>query len=220
MTDIKIKHIFHSGFHLEYEDKIYMFDVFNYLEQYTDKEIYCFVSHSHSDHFSPDIERLTRRNKVTYIVSTDVELDIEENVHHVVVGDTLEIDGIKIKVFGSTDLGVSYYVDLKDYQIFHSGDLNWWHWDHQEVASQIAEKEAYQGIIKEIVGLPIDFAFVPVDYRLKVHSRLAMDYFIEQLKPNYLIPMHFGKEYDSIQHLMTNTETKLLKPEYPNAYIY
>ncbi len=86
--------------------------------------------------------------------------------------------------------------------------------------SQQVEKDMYQFEIEKLIGHPIDFAFVPVDYRLKTFSRLAMDYFIEKLTPTYLIPMHFAEEYDTIQHLKTESKTKVLKSKFPNSYIF
>ncbi len=220
MGKFRIKHIFHSGFHIEYEDKVILFDVFNHLEQYENKEIICFVTHSHSDHYSPAIKELMNKNKVTYIVSDDVPMTVGENVYKVKQGDEISVEGFDIKVFGTTDLGVSYLVKVGAESIFHAGDLNWWHWENNDQSSQQQEKEMYQLEIEKLIGHAIDFAFIPVDYRLKTFSRLGMDYFIEKLAPSYVIPMHFAAEYDSIQHLKSKSKTKLIKSEYPNSYIF
>lgn len=220
MEKIRIKHIFHSGFHIEYKDKVIVFDVFNHLDQYKDKDILFFVTHSHGDHYNPEIKGLKQNNKIKYVISSDVPMEAGHDTFVVEKGDVLDLDGFKIQVFGTTDLGVSYLVQIGDNAVFHSGDLNWWHWENNSEASQIEEKEMYQKEISLLEGREIDFAFVPVDYRLKTASRWAMDYFIEKLNPKYLIPMHFAEEYETIYHLKTDTHTQLIKSEYPNSYIY
>lgn len=220
MNNFRIKHIFHSGFHIEYKEKILLFDVFNHLDQYKNEDIICFVTHSHSDHYTPEVLNLQENNQVTYVVSSDVPLDSSKNVIKVRQGDEIFVEGFKVKVFGTTDLGVSYLVQIGDESVFHAGDLNWWHWENQNEDSQVHEKEIFQMEIEKIIGHAIDFAFVPVDYRLKTFSRLGMDYFIEKLSPKYLIPMHFAEEYESIQHLKTEAKTRIIKSEYPNSYIF
>jgi len=220
MNKIIIKHIFHSGFHIEYKDKVLMFDVFNHLDQYLDKNILCFVTHSHGDHYNPQIKDLRKNNNINYIVSSDVPMEAGKDTYVVNKGDEIQVDGFDIKVFGTTDLGVSYLVKIEDQVIFHSGDLNWWHWEDNDEASQIEERDMYHKELSLLEGQKIDFAFVPVDYRLKTANRWAMDYFIEKLNPKYLIPMHFAEEYETITHLKTKAETVLLKSEYPNSYIF
>jgi len=64
-TDVKITHLFHSGFMVEIKDKLLVFDYFDYTRHFNldstgilspnffkDKEnIFIFVTHSHGDHF-------------------------------------------------------------------------------------------------------------------------------------------------------------------------
>ncbi|MCH4888196.1 MBL fold metallo-hydrolase [Acidaminobacter sp. JC074] len=220
MNNFRIKHIFHSGFHIEYKEKILLFDVCHHLDQYENEEIICFVTHSHSDHYNPDILKLKENNDVIFVVSEDVPLEASDDVIKVTKGDQAFVKGFDVKVFGTTDLGVSYLVKIGEESIFHSGDLNWWHWENDDYRKQQEEQELYEREISELVGHPVDFAFVPVDHRLKTFHRLSMDYFIDKIGPKYLIPMHFGNEYQSIQHLKTKSKTKLIKSEYPNSYIF
>lgn len=217
---MKIKHIFHSGFHIEYENKILLFDVYNYLEEYKGKDIICFVTHSHSDHYNQDVLKLREHNRVQYVFSTDIPVDEMADVYKVVPGDQLVVDDFEVRVFGTTDLGVSYWVKLGDTTVFHAGDLNWWHWSNDDVATQEHERKIFQDEVAKIQGTSVDFAFVPVDYRLGSYHRLAMDYFIEKLKPRYIIPMHFGSHYESVQSLTTASDTKLLISSKENTYIY
>ena len=59
-----------------------------------------------------------------------------------------------------------------------------------------------------------------MDNRLHSANRYAMDYFIKNLNPKYLIPMHFGHEYETIRYLETDSDTILIKSNYPNTSIY
>ncbi len=55
MHTIEIRHIYHSGFRIDYNDKVIFFDVYNHLDSLGDienKEVYFFSTHSHSDHFN------------------------------------------------------------------------------------------------------------------------------------------------------------------------
>jgi L-ascorbate metabolism protein UlaG (beta-lactamase superfamily) len=213
----KIKHIFHSGFVIEYPDYLIMMDVFTDLDQFKNKKIYCFSTHSHGDHFTPELMNLSEHNDVTYIFSDDIQAG--EGVRYVKDGDVLALDDMEIKVFGTTDLGVSFYIKRGDTVFFHSGDLNWWHWEDNDKEKQLSEKMQYQSEIQRLKGLKINYAFVPVDYRLKTANRYAMDYFIEILKPENLIPMHFADRYDSVKNLTTNSKTKLIISQSRNSYI-
>lgn len=216
---MKIKHIYHSGFEIKYDDCSIIIDVFNHLSQFKDKKIYCFCTHAHGDHYHPDIEKLQNHNDVTYILSDDIPSSLE-NAHVVKQGDHLVLDDLIIDVYGTTDQGVSFLIQRKDQVFFHSGDLNWWHWPENTLEKQEAEKEEYQSEIEPLIGKHVDFAFVPVDDRLGIGSRLAMDYFIEQINPKYLIPMHFSDRFETVSTLATDSDTKLLIPKATNCYIY
>jgi len=217
MKDLKIKHVFHSGFQIDYKDVVILIDVFNHLEGYENKKIYCFATHSHGDHYHPDVLKLQEKNDVTYILSDDIQVDAKENIHFMKQGDSISVDGFDIKAYGTTDLGISFLIKVEGTTLFHSGDLNWWHWDDSDKVTQQHEKEIYFTEIDKIVGEHIDIAFVPVDARLKNANRWGIDHFIEILHPKYLIPMHFGKAYDSIQNLETQTGTVLIKSQKENT---
>lgn len=211
----RIKHIFHSGFQIEWEDKFILIDVFNQFD-YVGKKIYYFSTHSHGDHFNVEAGDLSKENEVTYILSDDISVDYGIKVKD---GDKLELDGMIIEVFGTTDLGVSFYIEYLGKTIFHSGDLNWWDWKNQTQDERLEEKRIYFKEIKRLKDLKVDYAFVPVDPRLESSNRLAMDHFIDQVHPKYLIPMHFGDAFDSIENLETHTETEILKAKERNTYI-
>ncbi|MBN2795898.1 MAG: MBL fold metallo-hydrolase [Clostridia bacterium] len=213
---MRIKHLYHSGVLLENEDCIILVDAIKHIPNYKHQRIFCFVTHSHGDHYASDILKLKDFNNVTYIVSEDVPY-IEDAIV-VKKGHEMKLDLMSFKVFGTTDLGVSYLIGFEDYNIFHSGDLNWWHWPENTVEKQLDEKRQYEEEIKELLGEKIDYAFVPVDPRLKEGSRFAMDYFIEKLHPNVFIPIHFGSQYEFIQTIEAK-HTILMIPTDENQYL-
>ena len=139
----------HSGFTVEVMDTLLVFDYWRgengelpekvqLREQDLagHKRVLVFVSHSHEDHFddiiySWDYQRLG----ITYIISDD--LPIGKRGKRVKPGDTLTVGDAEIRVFDSTDKGVSFYVSLYGLNIFHAGDLNLWHWREESTLREI-----------------------------------------------------------------------------------
>ncbi|WP_410207759.1 MBL fold metallo-hydrolase [Fusobacterium sp.] len=201
---MRIYYIYHSGFAIETENHKLIFDFYKTtgynigdfdLERFLtgDKKITVFSSHRHGDHFNPEILKWKERDNITYILSNDI--DVEEkikNIYMVKPGDILEIDGIKVEVFGSTDEGVSFYVECDKTRFFHSGDLNWWHWSDDTPQEFKYMKDLYFGIIDNIKNSikEVDYLFYPVDPRLEENSFSGVEYFIDNINVKNIIPMH------------------------------
>lgn len=78
---MKITYIYHSGFTVELEKSILIFDYYKgELEKFDpNKQIYVFSSHGHPDHFNKDIFNLSKTYKnVTYILSHDILTTLEK----------------------------------------------------------------------------------------------------------------------------------------------
>jgi len=58
---------------------------------------------------------------------------------------------------------------------------------------------SYQDQIKKLPKNSIDLAFVPVDPRLGEASHLAATYFIEQIRPGYLVPIHLQVDFEEMK---------------------
>lgn len=213
---MKIKFLYHSGIALETEDMIVLFDPIKHYDHYRNKKIYCFISHSHGDHYDPNILKLQDRNDVTYIVSEDIETI--EGAYVVKKGDQVSLNDLSFTTYGTTDLGVSYLVDLKGQRIFHSGDLNWWHWPDNTKEKQLNEENQYKDELKFLEGQKVDYAFVPVDPRLKEGHNFSMKYFIETIQPEFFIPIHFGQAFDFIQKIKSEN-AKVLLPSQENELL-
>jgi len=204
MSKINVHYFLHSGFSIETADCILIFDFYKEvlrnnenstnLKQLLSKEkpVYIFVSHSHPDHFNKKIFTW-EGNNIKYIISDDIKLK-ESNPTYTFVkkNDLLTLDDLTIKVFGSTDAGVSFLVSIDDFNIFHAGDLNWWHWKEDSDEDNLNAEKWFKEEIALIKGEKIDLAFFPVDTRLEENFYLGGKYFIENMNPKYFIPMHIG----------------------------
>lgn len=221
--NIKIQYIYHSGFSVELEGRQFIFDYYSGqidLINLQGKNTFIFASHGHPDHYNPVIFEWQKENpSLKYILSSDIALPNEKyeepNLYWLSPYEEIQVSGIQIKAYGSTDLGVSFLVQWAGVTMFHAGDLNWWHWwgeTPEEIAK--AEKE-FKREISKIKGVEIDVAFFPVDPRLEHNYTLGADYFIQEIGPKALIPMHFGKNVDEpIQYSQKmkdkNTRTKVI----------
>jgi len=207
-----IEHVFHSGMKIDLGDYLILIDVFEEIEDFNGRKIYCLSSHGHGDHFSPKVFDLRDSNDVTYIFSDDIEAE-GEDIHFVKEGDQVTIGDLDLRVYGSTDLGVSFLIKASNQVFFHSGDLNWWHWKTFNLGQLIDEELQFKAVVDQLIGQEIDYYFLPVDYRLEEHGYLAYDYVIGKIKPRFLIPMHFADHYDYIKPLLDTSSTRVLKAE-------
>jgi len=216
MSDVraKIHYLYHSGFAVQTKDHFLVFDYYNDKPcpskeglaggVITAKEIAAhnnplvFVSHEHGDHYNPVILEWQKLNpNIRYIISSDVPAK-GEKIHSLKPYEKLELDDMSIKAFGSTDQGVSFLLSVDGIDIFHAGDLNWWHWKDESTEEEIKLSE--QDFLKEmkhIVGNRIDIAFFPVDPRLGSEYYLGAERFISLMKPAMLVPMHFSDNYEA-----------------------
>lgn len=211
MKNLKVYYIYHSCFVVETKDYIMVFDYFKQpLENRdddisltkkilnTEKKVFIFSSHSHHDHFNEEIFSWENKfGKIEYILSSDIDFDNHlQNCHKISEGEVININKTKIKAYGSTDLGVSFLVEVDGLKIFHAGDLNWWYWKDDTLDEEKYMREYYQRIVNQIrTNKEIDIAFFPVDPRLEEFCYLGGEYFAENVKPKIMIPMHFDENF-------------------------
>lgn len=133
-----LRYIFHSGFLLETERCILIFDYWmdpaDVMREYlhTSKKVYVFASHFHEDHFTKEIFNWKKSiQDVTYILSKDILRRRRANKEDADVwmakGAVWQDGNIKVTATGSNDSGVSWIVETEGKTIFHAGDLcNWY----------------------------------------------------------------------------------------------
>ena len=211
----------HSGFTVEVMDTLLVFDYWRgengelpekvqLREQDLagHKRVLVFVSHSHEDHFddiiySWDYQRLG----ITYIISDD--LPIGKRGKRVKPGDTLTVGDAEIRVFDSTDKGVSFYVSLYGLNIFHAGDLNLWHWREESTLWEIAQAEKdFYAAMAPIDHLPMDIAMFPVDPRMGGLYEAGANYFVMSVKPRVFLPMHWQGRAEVAQSYARKSKTR------------
>ncbi|MDR1765735.1 MAG: MBL fold metallo-hydrolase [Lachnospiraceae bacterium] len=146
---MKVTYLHHSGFLVELADRYLLFDWFEGQLPAFDggKTLYVFASHVHGDHFSQKIFGLAPRQAaphaapqpsppsgVFFILSDDipprrVPPECKELTTFVKPRQTLEINGMTVKTYRSTDEGVAFLIAVSHQLIFHAGDLNHWYWE-------------------------------------------------------------------------------------------
>ena len=216
MKDIAITYLGGSGFLVALGDIGLLFDASEIgpdLRILPEKEalsafrkLYVFISHSHSDHFSPNIYDLCGDNAV-YIVGFD--LPQPHRGVRMNPGEEQGFGPVNVKAFGSTDEGVSFLVECAGVKLFHAGDLNLWHWRDESsiVAIEAAEKLFYECVAPIPKG-EIDVAFFPVDPRQGSMYDAGAGYFVMTVKPRVMIPMHFQGRADVAIRFALTGETK------------
>jgi L-ascorbate metabolism protein UlaG (beta-lactamase superfamily) len=177
------------------------------------ERVYVFVSHSHHDHFNPVIFDWAS-DKVTYIIDSTVKATPRDAII-LRPGEAYNDEQIYVREFGSTDCGGSFYVDINGTSLFHAGDLNDWHWKDEgnERYSRVMSKMFHREILylKEHVA-HIDYAFFPVDKRMGADHDAGARTFIDMMKPDVLIPIHFRSFADTqeFSESMADRATKVL----------
>ncbi|MDP4125590.1 MAG: MBL fold metallo-hydrolase [Bacillota bacterium] len=198
--NIKIKYLFHSGFLVETDRNLLIFDYYQgkveSLVKESPKNIFIFSSHSHPDHFNPVIlEWQKERPDIQYILSHDIRVrQKHKNINVVSPYEELEMKDLIIKAYNSTDIGVCFLVKTEGIRLFHAGDLNWWYW-YSDTPEEMAKAEKdFKDEVQKIKGEgeTIDIAFFPVDPRLEQNYSAGAEYFIQELTPRIFIPMHFA----------------------------
>ncbi|NLI92840.1 MAG: MBL fold metallo-hydrolase [Peptococcaceae bacterium] len=214
--DIKIQYIYHSGFRIETEKHIFIFDYFQGQVVLGDKQTIVFSSHSHPDHYNPVIFSWQNdKPDIHYVLSHEISsVPKGVNVSFLSPYEEIVIGDVYIKAFGSTDLGVSFLVRCHGLSLFHAGDLNWWYW-WRDIPEEITKAELlFKEEIAKMKGQKIDIAFFPVDQRLEHHYCTGADYFIQEIGPQYLVPMHFGDDLTTpvtYAEKMKDSPTKVIK---------
>jgi len=207
---MKLTYIKHSGFVIEGTLCTIIVDYFKDADdQFIQKSLasfkgplYVCASHWHPDHFNPEIlQWKTIRPDTTYLFSDDIRLKKKlpfDTARFLEKGDVFQDEFLRMKAFGSTDVGISFLVHLEGKTIFHAGDLNNWHWDEESTPEEIMEAE--QAYLEELRTLSaeintIDLALFPVDCRLGKNYQRGAQQFVDTLKVGLFAPMHFGSKY-------------------------
>lgn len=209
---MELTYIYHSGYMIESDRFVIIIDYYKDSQteggvvhkklQTTSKKIYIMCTHSHYDHFNPEI-LIWKQNRpdIVYIFSKDVlehKMVAENDVVYLDKFDVYEDDMLSLKVFGSTDLGISFLIRAEGKTIFHAGDLNNWHWNEEASDTEIREAEAFYETELQLLAdevQHVNLAMFPIDPRLGKDYMKGAEQFVEKIKTDIFAPMHFGESY-------------------------
>ena len=85
-------------------------------------------------------------------------------------------------------------IEAEGKRLFHAGDLNNWHWKDESTPEEVAEAE--QNYLKELGDLAkatdkLDATMFPVDPRIGTDFMRGAQQFVDHIKTNIFVPMHF-----------------------------
>lgn len=201
---MNITYLTNSGFLIQDEKIFLVFDDYEdpagIIDAAYDKgefeRLYIFATHAHFDHFSTHIRAYAP--KVTrYVFSNDikrtkrVKIFPSSKITYMKRYSEWEDDAIKVCTYDSTDVGVSFLVQLPSgKKIFHAGDFNWWHWDDDTPENIELADKAFKRQMKRLNGLDADIAFFPVDGRLGSFQEMGAIEFVSRTVVKSFVAMH------------------------------
>ncbi|MBN2879342.1 MAG: MBL fold metallo-hydrolase [Clostridia bacterium] len=201
--EFAVKYHFHSGFSIEFDNYFMLFDFYKgtlpAAETEKAEKPFVFVSHGHADHYNESVLSLKNNNPDTvYIMPKD--LAVSEEVIYMLPDQKLNIKGILIETFDSTDEGLCYLITYKGVKIFHAGDLNLWSWRNDSKPREIVESEkSFYRIVNKILRTTdkIDIAFFPVDHRMVDFYEEGAVRMLRSFEITHFFPMHMWKKYSA-----------------------
>lgn len=221
---MKVTFVHHSCFCVEIENKVFIFDYFQgeRIEEFSfqgrlpefskEQDVYVFSSHQHRDHFDLDIFSWQEKYPgIQYILAKDIRLGdnylarngidpkVKERIHFLKGNASLELEGLVIETLPSTDEGVAFLVSYQGKTIYHAGDLHWWHWEGEEEIFNQYQEKTYKRQIDKLAGRQIDVAFVVIDQRLYDAQFWGIQYFMEHVQAEHVVPMHLWQNYGLVQ---------------------
>jgi L-ascorbate metabolism protein UlaG (beta-lactamase superfamily) len=207
---MQLTYLFHSGFMLEGEHFVLLFDYWKDPRKITEtkflsssKKQYVLSSHVHHDHFSKQILTWKKQKpELQLILSDDILLAgeaAESDALFMSPYQTYTDDKLTVRSFGSTDEGLSFVIEAEGKTILHAGDLNNWHWQDEGNAeySETMEKDYLRKLVLIQEAYPsLDVAIFPVDKRLGSDYYRGAQQLVEAIKVSYFVPMHFEPDYE------------------------
>lgn len=228
---MKVLFIHHSSFYVELEKTALLFDYFDgsRINGYTfsgkipplpaDKEVYCFASHKHQDHFDMDILKLAKIHpKVHYVLSKDCKMSrnfllkhgfgeaVMRQITYVAPEKEYKVGDLKVRTLRSTDAGVAFDVSAEGIQIYHAGDLNWWHWEGAGDLVNGKMQKDFKREMRRLSDAHFRFAFVPLDPRMGRDAFKGFDYFMKNVSADHVFPMHMWQDYSLIRSYKARTD--------------
>ena len=154
-------------------------------EEIVSENVIVFSSHSHSDHYSPEMFEWNKDVKnINYVLG--FETDLYDDYTYMSPREEQTIDNVKITAIYSTDSGVGFLVEVDGLTIYHPGDhANRYRCGDKEFTDEIDFlAEQYSDI---------DIAFLPItgcSFKDKVALFEGNDYVVDKLNPSLALAQH------------------------------
>ena len=211
-----VTYINHSGFFVELDTACLLFDYWQgrLPEPIPGKALLAFASHSHHDHYNPEIFAYAARwDHSMVVLGNDIRLSAKrKEALDITDGDFLRLGpdrnetvcGAQIRTLRSTDSGVAFLVTVDGKTIYHAGDLNWWIWEGEPEAENAAMTEAFFKETAKLEGIPIDLAFLTLDARQEGTAVCGFDHCMRHLDIKKAVPMHSFGNYTPHTELLVS----------------
>ncbi len=218
---MEITYINHSGFLLEWEYCYWLFDYYKGDIPPLDphKELFVFCSHSHSDHYNPEIFKLFANHpQVHYLFANEIkhafkrtekysEFSLPEVTFLPTYSDTTLADSngapLVIHTLHSTDCGCAFLIHYQDRYVYHAGDLHWWTWPGEPEGDNRKMAGDYKKEIEYLKDKPLFLAFTPLDPRQESDYAMGMNYLLSHVKIQHVFPMHFWDDFSIIDKYLS-----------------
>ncbi len=208
---IRITYVHHNCFFLEIGGRTLLFD-YPSEEHRTEAaralverkvagaDLWVVISHSHPDHFTPEVAAFAgRAARCKFIVSYDVpemypefEYDAGLDVTVLDPDEPAIVQGVPVRAFESTDLGVGFLFSFPGCRVYFGGDVAAWVWEKLDPRSRAAGQAYFDTTLAELVRHGVDIAFSNTDKRLENWAG-GLE-FVRTVRPRVFVPMHvFGK---------------------------
>lgn len=208
-----ITYLGHSGFLFELTDCYIIVDYYEGTLPILDKNktVYVLASHSHQDHYNPQVFEILREQSfptcnVQAVLSKDIYYKkIPQDIFYLYVKPNQVInlsEEIAVYAFKSTDAGVAFLINTKECTIFHAGDFNDWVWEEATKAENNNMTANFRRELEKIADFPIHVACFPLDPHLGKNYARGLSYFLSKIKPDIVFPMHYWKQDDIIKKFL------------------
>lgn len=198
---MKVIYIHHSCFLVETDRFYYLFDYEKGPLPDLDvtKPILVFSSHSHGDHYNPEIFSMLKdagMQQIRAVLSDDIAVPANVEVLTVSPEQRFDLGEQRMLVtFRSTDLGVAFLIEDQSRLIYHAGDLNDWVWEEETDSYNEQMTADYRrqmdSLFQTLNGREIDVAFVVLDPRQEKDYDRGMCHFLDRIPAKQVYPMHY-----------------------------
>ena len=212
---MKITYLYHSGFLVEWERCCFLFDYIRgeLPPESLKKPFFVFCSHSHSDHFTPDIfEKFRDKPDTLFVMAKQIDLRPvhldrwgvpdwqRQRILRLSPNKKVDYaDGqgqkVEIRTITSTDMGVAFLIRYDGKCVYHAGDLNDWQWKGESEGWNRDMHNRYLKQMEKLRDEEIDLAFVPLDPRLEEYAPCGLNTLLRTAHVKRVLPMHMWDKY-------------------------